>query len=171
MPQLIGGLVRLRPIAPSDRGRVIEIRLTGAVARWWRGDDLDEEFDADLVDDELHQFAIETSIGLMVGMIQFGEEHDRDYRHASIDLFVDPAFHRKGFASDAIATLVDYLFDERDHHRLVIDPSVENTAAIACYGKVGFKPVGVMRSYERRNDGTWSDGLLMDMLKTDRHIN
>jgi aminoglycoside 6'-N-acetyltransferase len=168
LPQLNGHLVRLRQIAPSDRARVIEIRQNSAVAQWWRGDNLDAEFDNDLTDDNLNQFAIENADGSMVGMIQFGEEGDPDYRHASIDLYVDPAFHRKGIAGDAIATLVNYLFDERAHHRLVIDPSVDNTAAIACYSKVGFKPVGTMRAYERRADGTWSDGLLMDMLKTDR---
>jgi aminoglycoside 6'-N-acetyltransferase len=63
--------------------------------------------------------------------------------------------------------MVKYLFEQKHHHRLVIDPSVENTAAIACYARVGFKPVGVMRAYERRADGTWSDGLLMDMLRAD----
>ena len=30
--------------------------------------------------------------------------------------------------------------------------------------KVGFKPVGIMRSYERGMDGTFHDGLLMDLL-------
>jgi aminoglycoside 6'-N-acetyltransferase len=29
---------------------------------------------------------------------------------------------------------------------------------------VGFRPVGVMRRYERGPDGVWHDGLLMDML-------
>jgi aminoglycoside 6'-N-acetyltransferase len=162
-----GRVVRLRPIAPSDRDRIIEIRQLDAVERWWRGNDLGREFDDDMAADDLHQFAIELPNGTVVGMIQFGEEDDPDYRHASIDLFVDPAFHRQGIASDAISTMVKYLFEQKHHHRLVIDPSVENTAAIACYARVGFKPVGVMRAYERRADGTWSDGLLMDMLRAD----
>ena len=50
------------------------------------------------------------------------------------------------------------------HHRLVIDPAADNAAAIRCYSKVGFRPVGVMRKYERGVDGTWHDGLLMDLL-------
>jgi len=29
---------------------------------------------------------------------------------------------------------------------------------------VGFKPVGIMRKYECGSDGTWHDGLLMDLL-------
>ena len=38
------------------------------------------------------------------------------------------------------------------------------SAAIRCYAKVGFRPVGVLRRYERGLDGTWHDGLLMDLL-------
>jgi RimJ/RimL family protein N-acetyltransferase len=30
--------------------------------------------------------------------------------------------------------------------------------------EVGFRPVGVMRQYEQAPDGTWRDGLLMDLL-------
>jgi aminoglycoside 6'-N-acetyltransferase len=37
-------------------------------------------------------------------------------------------------------------------------------AAIRAYEKAGFRPVGVMRSYERGPDGTWHDGLLMELL-------
>src|SRR5438045_7717940 len=98
--------------------------------------------------------------GRIIGMIQFAEELDADYRHASIDLYIDPAVHRQGYATDAIRTLARFLFEERGHHRLTIDPAADNLPAINCYAKVGFKPVGTMRAYERRPDGTWADGLL-----------
>ena len=39
-----------------------------------------------------------------------------------------------------------------------------NARAIGSYRKVGFRDVGVMRRYERANDGTWRDSLLMDLL-------
>jgi aminoglycoside 6'-N-acetyltransferase len=63
--------------------------------------------------------------------------------------------------------LARYLFDERGHHRLTIDPAVSNEAAIRAYERVGCRPVGVMRQYERGPDGAWRDGLLMDMLRDD----
>lgn len=168
LPALVGRLVALRPITDADRWRMIDIRRAEEVALWWRGDDLYQEFSMALANEELHQFAIEAPGGHVVGMIQFSEEEDPDYRHASIDIFTDPAVHRRGFATDAMVTLANYLFDQRGHHRLVIDPAADNEAAIGCYTKVGFRPVGVMRSYERRADGSWADGLLMDMLRTDR---
>ncbi len=62
-------------------------------------------------------------------------------------------------------TLARYLIDERGHHRLTIDPAADNAAAIRAYEKVGFRRVGIMREYERGPDGTWHDGLLLDMLK------
>src|SRR3712207_7691433 len=41
--------------------------------------------------------------------------------------------------------------------------------AIRCYSAVGFRPVGVLRRYERDPDGTgWHDGLLMD-LRSEEH--
>ena len=48
-----------------------------------------------------------------------------------------------------------------------LEPGAANERAIRAYERVGFRPVGVMRAYERGPDGTWHDGLLMDMLRSD----
>jgi aminoglycoside 6'-N-acetyltransferase len=64
----------------------------------------------------------------------------------------------------AIRALARYLIDVRGHHRLTIDPAAANERAIHAYRRVGFRPVGIMRRYERGPDGTWHDGLLMDLL-------
>lgn len=159
-----GTTVRPRTTVAADRDALLAIRRTPEVWARWRGDDLEAEFAEDLEDDETHRLTIETGDGRVVGLIQFAEEDDPEYRHASLDIYVDPAVHRRGYATDAIRTLVDHLFTERHHHRLTIDPAADNEAAIACYANVGFEPVGVMRAYERQADGTWGDGLLMEML-------
>ncbi|CDR05267.1 GCN5-related N-acetyltransferase [Streptomyces iranensis] len=69
----------------------------------------------------------------------------------------------RGLGTDSVRTLARHLITDHGHHRVVIDPAAGSAAAIRCYGKVGFRPVGVMRSYERGADGTWHDGLLMDL--------
>jgi aminoglycoside 6'-N-acetyltransferase len=56
------------------------------------------------------------------------------------------------------------MLEARGHHRLIIDPAAANERAIKAYAAIGFKPVGVMRRYQRAADGTWHDGLLMDLL-------
>jgi hypothetical protein len=66
---------------------------------------------------------------------------------------------------EAVRLLARFLFEQRGHHRITIDPAAANEPAIRCYAKVGFRPVGVMRQYERGPDGTFHDGLLMDLLR------
>ena len=102
--------------------------------------------------------------GEVVGAIQYDEEDDPMYRHAGIDVFLTTALHRQGLGSEAVRTLARYLIEERGHHRLTIDPSADNEAAIGAYRRVGFRMVGTMRQYERGADGTWHDGVLMEML-------
>jgi aminoglycoside 6'-N-acetyltransferase len=58
-------------------------------------------------------------------------------------------------------------FDERGHHRLTIDPAAANERAIRCYERVGFRRVGIMRSYWRDPSGEWQDGLLLELLAGD----
>ena len=70
----------------------------------------------------------------------------------------------RGLGPDAIRTLARHLFERDGHHRLTIDPAVGNERAIRAYARVGFKPVGRMRQYQRFPDGTWRDALLMDLL-------
>ena len=60
--------------------------------------------------------------------------------------------------------LVRHLFEERGHHRLTIDPAAANDRGDPLLRVVGFRRVGVLRRYERDDDGTWHDGLLLDLL-------
>ncbi|MEV6300531.1 GNAT family protein [Actinoplanes sp. NPDC051861] len=157
-------MVTLRAAAQHDVPRLVEIRSAPEVSRRWGGDDdLVNVVSAELTDPDTRVLVI-LHEGGVVGAVQWSEEDDPDYRHAGIDIYLDPAVHGRGLGSDAVRTLARHLIDEVGHHRLVIDPAADNHAAIRCYAKVGFRPVGVMRSYERGPDGTWHDGLLMDLL-------
>jgi aminoglycoside 6'-N-acetyltransferase len=60
--------------------------------------------------------------------------------------------------------VIGWLAEERGHHRFTIDPSLANERAIKAYKAVGFRPVGVMRQYDRNPDGEWEDALLLDLL-------
>lgn len=159
----------LRAAAPDDREALVGIRSKPEVRDRWRGDDLETEFDTDLVDPELHLLVIADRQGGVLGAVQWSEETDPDYRHASMDIYLDPAVHGRGIGTDAIRTLARHLFDVEHHHRLVIDPAADNMAAIRSYEKAGFRLVGVMRQYERGEDGRWHDGLLMELLADDFH--
>jgi aminoglycoside 6'-N-acetyltransferase len=103
--------------------------------------------------------------GATAGMIQYWEELEPKYRHAGIDLFLDPGLHGRGIGTEAVRHVVRLLVEHRGHHRITIDPAAGNAAAIRTYEKAGFRAVGVMRRYERDVDGDgWHDGLLMELV-------
>ncbi len=161
---LTGALVRLRPATRDDIPALVSIRRTPEVYERWRGgDDLVAAVEEDFAGPDVTAYVIEHE-GAVVGWIQWEAEDDPDYRHASMDIYVDPAVHGRGVGTDAVRTLARHLIDDHGHHRLVIDPAADNDAAIRAYGKVGFRPVGILRRYERGPDGTWHDGVLMDLL-------
>jgi aminoglycoside 6'-N-acetyltransferase len=164
MTILEGRLVRLRPAADGDIAELARIRATPEVyARWRGGGDLVAEVRRDIDEPGSTGYVVELD-GRVAGWIQWSAEDEPDYRHASLDVYIDPAAHGRGVGTDAVRTLCRHLLRDHGHHRLTIDPAADNDVAIRCYAKVGFRPVGVMRRYERGPDGQWHDALLMDLL-------
>ncbi|MGW1532814.1 GNAT family N-acetyltransferase, partial [Streptomyces aureus] len=150
MTVLRGALVVLRPTVEDDVPALAAIRATPEVrARWRGGDDLESEVADDLRDADTRCLTVGHH-GRIIGMIQWYAEEEPDYRHAGIDVFLDPAVHGRGLGTDAVRTLACHLIDEHGHHRLVIDPAADNTAAIRCYAKAGFRPVGGHRHDPRQ---------------------
>jgi aminoglycoside 6'-N-acetyltransferase len=156
--------VVLRPIEERDVAELRRIHGLAEVVRWW---DVPEEGFPLTDDSDSTRFTIEVD-GVVAGMIQFYEELEPKYKHANVDVFLDPAFRGRGIGTDAVRRIVRMLIDERGHHRITIDPAADNAAAIRAYEKVGFRPVGVLREYERDTGGEgWHDGLLMELLASD----
>lgn len=152
----------LVPVAATHVAELRRILATEPVRRRWGEESSSPRWPFD--DPSSVRYAV--LVGEAVrGMIQYTEEDEPAYRHASIDIFIDPAVHSRGVGRDLVRTLARHLVLDRGHHRLTIDPAVDNLAAIRCYAAVGFRPVGVMRRYERDLDGRgWHDALLMDLL-------
>jgi aminoglycoside 6'-N-acetyltransferase len=167
MTVLQGSSVTLRTADAADVLALVTIRATPQVQQRWGGsDDLTAEILDDIANPDLHLLVIEEG-GRVIGAIQWQEETDPMYRHAGVDIYLDPSVHGRGLCTDAVRTLSRHLMHDLGHHRLVIDPAADNGAAIGCYSRVGFRPVGVMRRYERGQDGTWHDGLLMELVAED----
>lgn len=161
---LPGRVVRLRLATQGDIPALVRIREAPEVYAHWRGgDDLEAAVREDFAEPDATGYVIELD-GRVVGWVQWQAEEDPDYRHASLDIYVDAAMHGRGIGTDAVRVMCRHLIEDHGHHRLTIDPAAHNAAAIRCYSKVGFRPVGITRRSERGPDGTWHDGLLMDLL-------
>lgn len=159
--------LRLRPPRPDDVEDLVRILSEPEVARWWPDFDRDKVREELLVPDPGLTVLVVEREGHVAGAIQFEQGDDPMYRHAGIDMFLGGRWQSVGLGPEAIRAVVEHLFDVLGHHRLVIDPAAENERAIRAYGKVGFRVVGTMQQYERAADGTWRDGVLMELLARD----
>ncbi len=148
-PALAGRRVRLRPGHPDDAQRLRAVTV----------------IEEDLRGGGSSVLLVAEIDGQVAGGIQYHEENDPMYRHAGIDIYLGSRFQGQGAGREAIGLLARFLFGQRGHHRITIDPAAANEQAIRSYAAVGFRPVGVMRQYERGGDGHFHDGLLMDLLR------
>lgn len=164
-PEVRGERTVLRPPGPGElSGLAARIAGDPRARAWWNADAATVE--RWLTDPESVALVV-TVEGETAGAIMYSEEDDPDYRHASIDIVLLGPFQDRGLGPDALRGLARFLVEERGHHRLTIDPAAENARALSAYEQVGFRPVGIMREYERTADGTWRDGMLMDLLATE----
>ncbi len=160
-PVRVGGHeLSLRPLRDDDAPELLRIHAEPQVARWWGEPEEGFPF-AD--EPEQTRLAIVVD-GRVAGLVQYWEEPTPRYRHATIDVFLDPAAQGQGVGTGALQLLVAELTGVRGHHRLTIDPATDNAAAIRCYEKVGFRRVGVMCAYEHRGGGDYRDALLMELI-------
>jgi aminoglycoside 6'-N-acetyltransferase len=157
---LVGDRVELRPIQQADVSALESIRAQPSVHRWWGSS---ERATWAVGDAETQTRAIWRE-GQIVGFVQWHENADPRYRYAGIDIFVSDTAQGQGYGREAV-TLVLRELVASGHHRVVIDPAASNERAIACYRACGFETVGVMRKYERDNDGGgWHDGVMMEFV-------
>lgn len=156
---LVGERLTLRAMSASDRVALQELRRAPEIARWWGAGP------AGWPHAEAGQELLVIEVdGRVAGHIELYEELDPDWRWASLDVFVAPDLIGRGYGTEALRLIVDHLIAARGHHRITIDPAVDNAPAIRSYEKVGFTPVGRMRSCWRDGDGRWRDGLLMELV-------
>src|SRR4051812_16504232 len=164
-PLLVGARATVRPGRPEDVERLRAILAEPSVTEWWGEPSSADEIAAKLLGDPAEEVQLVIEVhGEVAGGIEYYEENEPQYRHANIDIFVGTGYQGRGIGSEAVGLLARFLLEQRGHHRLTIDPAAANGHAIRSYEKVGFRPVGVMRRYERGLDGTFHDGLLMDLL-------
>lgn len=164
-PELEAGAASLVGVRQEHVADLVRILATEPVRRRWGDEGAQPGWPFDDPSETRLSVLLD---GRVVGMVQFHEELEPMYRHAGIDIFLDPEVHGRHLGRAVVGAVARHLIEDRGHHRLVIDPAADNEQAIRCYRAVGFRPVGVMRRYERDADGTgWHDGLLMDLVPED----
>ena len=98
-------------------------------------------------------FIIQKKDGTNIGLIvHFGQSSGS----ITIGYAIEPAEHGKGYGTEALQLMVDYLFLAKEIHRVQANTDPDNKASQRLLEKVGFKREGVSRksSFVR---GQWRD--------------
>ena len=152
--------IELEPLDVAHVAPLRTLHQQPGVTKWWGPMEPDFPFD----EAESLRFAIVVD-GTVAGLVQYGEEKWQDNRHGWIDIFVGDDYTGRGIGTEVMRRAIRVLLEERGHHRITIDPAVENLAAIRCHEKAGFRRVGVLeRSYREPSSGEWRDELLMELV-------
>jgi RimJ/RimL family protein N-acetyltransferase len=145
VPGWAGRKVRLREIGPADRRTLAGFDRESASQiggyRHWAahrssaaGDD--------------RQFAIETlRSGILVGsvcVIQAGQAPDR----FSYGIGIGARHRCCGYAADAIAVLLAFMFGQRGYRKCEVGVYGRNLASLALHGSLGFREEGRLRDTE-----------------------
>jgi len=110
------------------------------------------------------RYVIQTKEGKLIGDIMY-RGYRADVRSAYMGIFIGEKEYRgQGYGTEAIKLFSEYLFVDKQLHKIAITVSDFNTRAIRAYEKCGFRRDGVLRDNAIIN-GKFVDHVVMSILE------
>lgn len=104
--------------------------------------------------------------GALIGRININNITRGAAQSATVGYWVSQSHNGRGFASAALADVVDIAFKELRLHRLQADTRLENTASQRVLTRNGFHPFAVAPSY-LKIAGRWQDMIMFHLINPD----
>lgn len=173
-----GNKVELKPFERHHISKLVEWRNDPEVSYWSVGREPDYELTT-LEEAEMsfsknvesgskldaYMFAVYTKDGQYIGVADY-REVDRIKRSCTIGITIgEKDYWGKGYGTDAINALVEFLFSRLNLRRIQIDTWSGNERAIKSYQKCGFRIEGTLKESEFI-EGKYYDTIIMGLLKT-----
>ncbi len=91
---------------------------------------------------------------------------DSENKQVEIGCTLDKAFHHRGYATESIKKVIDYLFMELNKHRIVTSIDPDNKNSIRLVEKIGFRKEAHFIESLFIN-GKWVDELIYALIEKD----
>jgi RimJ/RimL family protein N-acetyltransferase len=113
---------------------------------------------------ELRPFIIERKDGSKIGFVSHFYVLHPAAKHLEIGYILVPSERGKGYCTEAVNIMVDYLFLSKESRRIQAQTDLRNVASQKVLEKVGFKKEGTLRKnlFVR---GEWRDACLYSILR------
>ncbi len=165
--------LRLRPIRPTDKHALFKYRSDEQTNRFqgWLPKSV-----ADVVDfiakNPAHFNKAETWFQLIIIEKASGEIigdagihfMDVENKQCEIGCTLNKHYHAKGFATEALSAVVDYLFKTLHKHRIVASIDPENTSSLKLVERLGFRKEAHFKKSVRLR-GKWVDDIVYALLR------
>jgi RimJ/RimL family protein N-acetyltransferase len=113
---------------------------------------------------ELRPFILERKDGSKIGFVSHFYVLHPAARHLEIGYILVPSERGKGYCTEAVNIMVDYLFLSKESRRIQAQTDLRNVASQKALEKVGFKREGTLRkTYLLR--GEWTDMFIFSILR------
>ncbi len=171
---IVGKRVTLRPFQPEDLPTLRTWHDDADVIRYW-GDRSPilpaHAFEADIAPngrftrfEEDGYFCICDETGRAIGRVEY-EGFRLPNRSAELSILIgEKDAWSKGYGTEAIILMLDWLFNDRSLHRIWLEVYATNTRAQRSYEKVGFVREGTLRDRWLMG-GQWNDAHVYSMLR------
>lgn len=111
------------------------------------------------------QYAIEVAGGReLIGDVGVGLNDNR--MQAEIGFTLAPAYHGRGYASEAVRAVLGHLFRVQGLHKVSAECDARNLPSARLLRRVGFVQEGALRQHTWIK-GEWTDDLLYGLLESD----
>lgn len=168
-----GTLVDLRAVEPEDIPLLTRWYNDPDVMLYWgrpgytvSREEVERQERAQASRGNSRKYIIQTKEAQPIGQVDY---YDLDWqnRSASVSIMLgEPDFWSGGYGTDAMRSLLGYLFTELDLHRVALTVHESNSRARRSYEKNGFKAEGTLRDWAYF-EGSWVNGITMAVLKAD----
>lgn len=170
---LKGTLVNLRAVEPNDYRLLWQwVNDPEVMVYWGRPGNTESLSEVSRLEETQaargtsRKYIVETHDGLAIGQVDYYDLNWQARSAWTSIMIADPGYWGGGYGTDAMRTLLKYLFTQLGLHRVSLSAHVSNARAIRSYEKNGFAIEGTLREWAFF-DGAWVDGVLMSVLDRD----
>lgn len=153
---LKGEKVVLVPIKPEEKNEFYKLAAESEGSKFWYGEKgrakrtKDEFFQDwndgyfDIVSPAKGQCFWIVVDGEKIGQINYNEI-DQEKKKVELDIIIgEKEFMGKGYGTDALKTMIKYLFDNFNINKIWIEARANNPRAVRAYEKAGFQKEGLL---------------------------
>lgn len=157
-----GNRVVIRETSKEDLENLVSLWNNGRVMKWVgfpKGLNCDINktknwFNKLQKNTDRHHYSVYTKEKEYCGEVYY--EIDKKHKRAGLDIKFRPEVQGKGLATDALKTLIDFIFkEESDIDTVWTEPSKENIAAKKLYEHCGLEPKNRPKDIKQSDNSYW----------------